>query len=90
MVAVSAPVFGGVKTTPVPEATAVVALSVPADVGVTETFTVFANVPVPVTVGVQVVVCTSVIEVGAQTSVTPVMVDVAAVTVMFAEPDTFV
>jgi hypothetical protein len=56
IVAVSAPVFGGVKITPVPEVTAEVALSVPAAVGLTETFTVFANVPVPVTVGVQVVV----------------------------------
>jgi hypothetical protein len=54
MVAVSAPVLGGVKTTPVPEVTPVVALSVPAVVGLTVRFTVFANVPVPVTVGVQV------------------------------------
>ena len=56
IVAVSAPVFGGVKITHVPEVTAEVALSVPDAVGLTETFTVFANVPVPVTVGVQVVV----------------------------------
>ena len=56
IVAVSAPVFGGVKMTPVPEATAVVELSEPADVGLRETFTVFANDPVPVTVGVQVAV----------------------------------
>ena len=56
IVAVSAPVFGGVKVTPVPEVTAVVALSDPADVGLTDTFTVFAKVPVPVTVGVQVAV----------------------------------
>ncbi len=54
MVAVSAPVFGGVKTTPVPEVTPVAALSVPAVVGLTVRFTVFANAPVPVTVGVQV------------------------------------
>jgi hypothetical protein len=53
MVAVSALVFGGVKVTGVPEATAVVPLSVPLAVGLTERFTVFVNAPVPVTVGVQ-------------------------------------
>lgn len=54
IVAVSAPEFGGVKTTPVPEVTPVDALNDPAVVGPTERFTVFANAPVPVTVGVQV------------------------------------
>ena len=90
IVAVSAPEFGGVKTTPVPEATPVAALNVPPDVGLTERFTVFANAPVPVTVGVQVVVWLSAMEDGVHTSETPVIVEVAAVTVMFAEPDMFV
>jgi hypothetical protein len=54
MIAVSAPEFGGVKTTPVPDVTPFVVLSVPPAVGLTERFTVFANAPVPVTVGVQV------------------------------------
>jgi hypothetical protein len=45
---------------------------------------------VPVTVGVQVVVWLSAMEDGVHTSETPVIVEVAAVTVMFAEPDMFV
>jgi len=89
-VAVSAPELGGVKTTPVPDVTPVVALSVPADVGLTEKLTEFANAPVPVTVGVQVEVWLSAMEDGVQTSETPVIVDAAVVTVMFAEPDMFV
>jgi hypothetical protein len=56
IVAVSAPVFEGVKVTAVPEATFVAALIVPSAVGLTERFTVFVNDPVPVTVGVQVAV----------------------------------
>lgn len=56
IVAVSAPVFAGVNVTPVPEATPVVELKVPPVVGLTAMFTVFANAPVPVTVGVQVAV----------------------------------
>jgi hypothetical protein len=54
IVTVSAPVFGGVKTTPVPDATPDVALSVPAVVGLTERLTVFVKAPVPVTLGVHV------------------------------------
>jgi hypothetical protein len=54
MIAVSAPVFGGVKVIPVPEVTPVVELSVPPADGLMERFTVFVNAPVPVTVGVQV------------------------------------
>jgi hypothetical protein len=56
MVAVSAPVLGGVKVTPVPEATFVDVLKVPPPVGLTERFTVFVKAPVPVTVGVQLAV----------------------------------
>ena len=56
MVGVAAPVKAGVKVIAVPELTPEVALNVPADVGLTERFTVFANAPIPVTVGVQVVV----------------------------------
>jgi hypothetical protein len=90
IVAVSAPELGGVKTTPAPEGTPVVALSDPAVEGLTERFTVFAKAPVPVTVGVQVVVWTSVIVVGVQTRETPVIPDAADVTAIFAEPDMFV
>jgi hypothetical protein len=50
------PVFAGVKVTGVPELTAVASLKVPAVAGLMEKFTVFANAPVPVTVGVQVAV----------------------------------
>jgi hypothetical protein len=56
MVAVSAPVLGGVKVTPVPEATFAEVLNVPPPVGLTERFTLFVKAPVPVTVGVQVAV----------------------------------
>ena len=56
MIAVSAPVLGGVKVIPVPELTPVVELNVPPADGLMERFTVFVNAPVPVTVGVQVVV----------------------------------
>jgi hypothetical protein len=90
MVAVSAPVFGGVKTTPVPVATAVEALSVPPPDGLIVRFTVFVNAPVPLTVGVQVEVCVVVMVDGAHTSETPVMVGAPAVTVMFAKPEMLV
>ncbi len=56
MVAVSAPVLGGVNVTPVPEATLVEVLKVPPPVGLTDRFTVFVKAPVPVTVGVHVAV----------------------------------
>jgi hypothetical protein len=50
------------------------------------------NAPVPVTVATQVEVCAVVMEDGVATTETPVTVTVggAAVTAMFAEPDTFV
>ncbi len=53
MVTEFAPVFAGVKMTGVPELTAVASLRVPAAAGLMERFTVLANAPVPVTVGVQ-------------------------------------
>jgi hypothetical protein len=56
MVTEFAPVFAGVKVTGVPELTAVESLSVPAAAGLMDRFTVFANAPVPATVGVQVAV----------------------------------
>jgi len=56
MVAVAAPVPAGVKVTAVPELTPEVELSVPANDGLTKRFTVLVNAPVPVTVGVQLVV----------------------------------
>lgn len=56
MYGTAAPVKAGVKVTAVPELTPVVALNVPAVVGVTERFAVFVNAPVPATVGVQLVV----------------------------------
>jgi hypothetical protein len=59
IVGVAAPVNAGVKVTAVPELTPEVALSVPADAGDTERFTVFVNAPVPATVGVHAVVWTS-------------------------------
>ena len=59
MVGVAAPVKAGVKVIAVPELTPEVALSVPADAGDTERFTVFVNAPVPTTVGVHAVVWTS-------------------------------
>lgn len=89
IVAVSA-VPGAVNVTAVPEATPEVALNVPPPDGLMERLTVFVNEPVPVTVGVQVVVCDVVILVCAQTSVTPVMVGPADVTFMFAEPEMLV
>jgi hypothetical protein len=90
IVAVSAPVFAGVKVTPVPDATPAVELKVPSAAGLTAKFTVFANAPVPVTVGVQVAVCVIEIDVGAHTSATPVIVAGALVTVIFADPEMFV
>ena len=53
MVTEFAPVLAGVKVTGVPELTAVSSFSIPAAAGLTDRFTVFANAPVPVTVGVQ-------------------------------------
>jgi len=53
MVTELAPVFAGAKVTGVPELTAVASLRVPAAAGLMDRFTVFANAPVPVTVGVQ-------------------------------------
>ena len=81
IVAVSAPVLAGLKVMPVPEATPVVELKVPSAIGLTAMFTVFANAPVPETVGVQIAVCVVEIDVGAHTSVTPVIVGDTAVTV---------
>jgi hypothetical protein len=49
-----APVFAGVKVTGVPEVTAVASLKVPDAAGLMARFTVFVNVPVPVTVEVQI------------------------------------
>jgi hypothetical protein len=89
IVAVSAE-LGGVNVTAVPEATPVDALSDPAPDGLKERLTVFVNEPVPVTVGVQLAVCAVVMLVGVQTSVTPVIVGPADVTLMFAEPEMLV
>jgi hypothetical protein len=90
IVAVSAPVEVGVNVTAVPESMPDEALNVPPPAGLTERFTVFANAPVPVTVGVQLVVCAFVIVDGLHTSVTAVIVGGTTVTVIFAEPETFV
>lgn len=89
MVAVSAEP-GGVNVIAVPEATPVEELNVPPPDGLMERFTVFVNAPVPVTVGVQLAVCAEVMLVGEHTSVTPVMVGPADVTVIFAEPEMLV
>ena len=87
MVTESAPVLAGVKMTAVPEGTLVASLSVPEPTGLKEKFTVLVKAPVPVTVGVQEVVCASVIDVGLQTRETAVIVgDVAAVMVILAVP----
>jgi hypothetical protein len=87
MVTEFAPVFAGVKMTGVPELTAVASLSVPAAAGLMEKFTVFANAPVPVTVGVQDAVCVSAMVDGLQVRETAVMVGAAgAVRVIFAVP----
>jgi len=88
MIAVSA-LAGAVNVTAVPEATFDEALSVPSPDGLKLRFTVLVNVPVPVTVGVQVAVCDVLTLVGLQVSVTPVT-PTADVTVMFAEPEIFV
>lgn len=84
IVGVAAPVNAGVKVTAVPEVTFAVALNVPVDAGLTERFTVFVNDPVPVTVGVQLVVCASVMDVVAHFSEALVIVDGAAVIVSIA------
>jgi hypothetical protein len=89
MIADSA-VPGAVKVTGVPELTPVEALSVPPPDGFRLRFTVFANDPVPVTVGVQVAVCVVVMLVGLHANVTLVIVGAADVTVIFAEPEMFV
>jgi hypothetical protein len=67
-----------------------VALNVPADAGLTERFTVFVNDPVPVTVGVQLVVWTSVMDVDVHASETLVIVGVAGLMVIVADPVTLV
>jgi hypothetical protein len=82
IVGVAAPVNAGVKVTAVPELTFEVALSVPADAGLTERFTVFVNAPVPATVGVQLVVCASVRDVAVHASETFVIATGTAVTVI--------
>ena len=95
-VIVAVPVADALKVIGVPEATPDVALSVPIVAGETLRFTVFVNAPVPVTVGVQVVVCAFVIEVDVQLSETPVIVGgtttglivTVAVPVMFVYPVT--
>lgn len=87
IVAVVAPVPAGVKVTAVPELTLEVALNVPAVEGLTERFTVFANAPVPMTVGVQFVVCRSVMDDGLQTIDTLVTVIGTVVTVTVTLPD---
>ena len=74
MVTESAPILAGVNVMAVPELTPDASLKVPAAAGLMETFTVFAKAPVPVTVGVQDVVCVSVIEDGLQARETAVMV----------------
>ncbi len=89
MVADSA-VPGGVNVIGVPELTPVEALSVPPADGLRLRFTVFANDPVPVTVGVQVAVCVVVMLVGLHANVTLVIVAAADVTVIFAEPEMLV
>jgi hypothetical protein len=90
IVGVDAPVDAGVKVTAVPELTPEVALNVPADAGLTERFTVFVNDPVPVTVGVQLVVWTSVMDVDVHASETLVIVGVAGLMVIVADPVTLV
>jgi hypothetical protein len=90
MVTVSGGVPAGVKVTPVPELTPVEALNVPSPEGLTVRFTVLMNAPVPVTVGVHVEVCAAVIDDGAHTSDTPVIVGNADVTAMFDEPEMLV
>lgn len=90
IVTVSGGVPAGVKVTPVPEATPVEVLSVPSADGETERFTVLVNAPVPVTVGVHVEVCALVMDDGAHTMETPVMVGDAVATVMFVDPEMFV
>lgn len=81
------PVFAGVKVTAVPDLTPAAALSVPAAAGLNERFTVFVKAPVPVAVGVQVVVWVSVMDDGLQTRDTPVIVGAeGALMAMFAVP----
>ena len=87
MVTVFAPVLAGVKVMGVPELTAVSSLKVPAAAGLRERFTVFVKAPVPVTVGVQVVVWVSVMDDGLQARETAVIVGAAgAVMAIFAVP----
>lgn len=87
IVAVAPEVSVGVNTTAVPEPIPDVALSVPAEAGFTERFTVFVNAPVPATIGVQLVVCASVMDKGLHTSDTLVIEIGTAVTVILALPD---
>jgi hypothetical protein len=87
MVAVSAPVVAGLNVTPVPEATLVEVLNDPSAAGLTARLTVSVKAPLPVTVGVQVEVCSVVMDVGEQTSVTPVTAGAPAVMAILAEPE---
>jgi hypothetical protein len=66
--------LAGVKVTELPELTFVDLLRVPAEDGLRERFTVLVKAPVPVTVGVQVAVCVSAMEVGLQVRETAVIV----------------
>lgn len=87
MVTVFAPELAGVKVTGVPELTPAALLRVPASAGLIERFTVLVKAPVPVTVGVQVVVWVLVMEDGLQARVTAVMVGAAgAAMAIFAVP----
>jgi hypothetical protein len=82
-----APVLAGVNVTAVPDLTAVVALSEPADAGLIERFTVLMKTSVPVTVGVHEDVWALVIDDGLQVSDTAVMTgDAGAVMAIFAVP----
>jgi hypothetical protein len=93
IVGVAAPANAGVNVIAVPELTPVVALRVPADAGLTERFTVFVNAPVPVTVGMQLVVSTSEMDDGVHWKVTPVIVGactVGGLIVIVAVPVTLV
>ena len=87
MVTELAPVFAGVKVMAVPDLTADVALSEPAEAGLIARFTVLVKDPVPVTVGVHEEVWLLVIDDGLQVSETAVMTAGAgAVMVIFAVP----
>jgi len=90
IVTVTGGVPAGVKVRLVPELTPVVALSVPSAEGDTDRVTVLVNAPVPVTTGVHVAVCVSLMADGVHTTETAVMVGGAAVTAMLVDPEMFV